>query len=197
MSTEFVPNIPDWLSVTPEEAAKLADEQRKRREKLLPVGRDQDEARKRYFENEAELAGQAMRSIFATSTGLQVAPEEWPRINFQRARLVDALRILGRYEEALDIAFDQETIDLIEQTRRAVEREDTEDCPAGDCVDHRKTFGKDNREIVTPRKFIRERVYSPKHGKMMSLVVCSQCGDMNVTPHVPVIPVHPDDAKVK
>jgi hypothetical protein len=86
------------------------------------------------------------------------------RTKEQDEQFADYWALLGRYDVALAVTKDEGKKAAYNAIIEAIERDDSETCPH-----------------PAQHKFVKQRVYSEKHGKEKSLVQCNVCGFQNVT----------------
>lgn len=86
------------------------------------------------------------------------------RTKEQDEQFADYWALLGRYDVALAVTKDEGKKAAYNAIIEAIERDDSETCPH-----------------PAQHKFVKQRVYSEKHGREKSLVQCNVCGFQNVT----------------
>lgn len=169
--------IPSWLrDIKPELQERIDREQRERRianeAQLRP--RTREERFLRDWQREADSATANLKTLEQSD-----APKE--DVDQQRTRLTAALVHLGRFEEALLAAPDDDQRRYVRRVIKAVDKDDSHICKCGDVP--RVTAG--NKEAILPGSNTTEHIFSPVHSKITPLVVCAKCGSMNVTPEAP------------
>jgi hypothetical protein len=92
-------------------------------------------------------------------------------------QLADAWATQGRFDEASKIAHSEERQARYAAIHGAVWRDDEDICGCEETVDPR---GPNGTEVVLPNEYVDSDIYSEKHGRIMPLVRCSKCGDLNV-----------------
>lgn len=92
-------------------------------------------------------------------------------------QLAEGLALQGKYAEAAETHTDRVTRKYYRDIVRAINKPDEDRCKCKDS--QAKMNGVDLS--ITPR-FERDKVFSPVHGKIVSLVECSKCGDLNARP---------------
>lgn len=143
---------------------------------------------RRAKENALELAHATMRDVNATFLADAHNRETAHRANLEALgdvtltfedrpkqiahhlyELAKALYQQGRFDEALEVAANEEQAEWIKKLKEAVERPDDHDC--GCLRDHGQS-----------RRFEREYIYSPIHGQVAGVKECAHCGLLNVFP---------------
>lgn len=94
------------------------------------------------------------------------------------ARFAEALAAEGRYAEAAEIHPNAPHAERFQQIAEAIERDD--DAPRCECEAKQERDPATGQTVVLASEIISEMVFSPKHNKLMPLVLCTACGDMNV-----------------
>lgn len=94
-----------------------------------------------------------------------------------QAQYADALAMQGKYAEAAEIHPDPLRQEHFEKIIAAIEKPDEAKC---NCPDATAKMGEVDLSI-TPR-FERDRIFSPVHGEVVSLVECHKCGHQNARP---------------
>ena len=95
------------------------------------------------------------------------------------AQLADALAMQGRFPEAATVHPDKERKTYFEKIVAALTVDDGDRCA---CPDTESKIG--TQDIAVTPRFERDRVFSPIHNEVVSLVECSKCGDLNARPLV-------------
>jgi len=103
--------------------------------------------------------------------------EETARGNNAKDQLADALAMQGRFKEAAETHTDKHRRKYFREIVKALEMSDDAKC---NCKDEKAKFGKD--EIALTPRFERDRIFSPIHNEVVSLVECSKCGHKNARP---------------
>lgn len=93
-----------------------------------------------------------------------------------RHRRAEQLALHGRFDLAATEEPDPQYRDHYLAILDAVWRDDSEVC---DCSDVRGSG--EHADITVPRHFVKEEVFSVKHGEVRPVIKCSRCGEMNVT----------------
>lgn len=98
------------------------------------------------------------------------------RYNHLLTLLAEALAVCGNYEEAL-LVLPKHRVDLrreFEKVYRAIERPDDERC-GEEC---KRAFEADPTKLTA--ESVERYVFSVKHGRLLPMVRCTSCGDLNV-----------------
>lgn len=175
MAEQF--DIPDFLKIDAKMAQSIAKEQARLRVKhgydaqAIRAG-NQYQHNQTIYEREIVLASLALESLVAGK------PEDAGAIEFQTRRLADNLYRTGKIEEALAVVSDPSQRAKLEKIHAAIHSDDREKC---NCVD---TIVK-GTGVIIPRHNSVGKIMSPKHGKVVDIVVCSLCGHTNVGADVP------------
>lgn len=167
--------IPIWLRRTPEQQAADQALQERLRQAQGP-GR-----RPSRLEAQLIRAEAIKQSATAHLRHLYSDPEANPaHVITAEAQLADALAMEGNFRSAAVLHPNDEQSARYEAIAEAVERDDDErcNCPITTVPDPAAS----NRTITLVPDTIDEIVFSAKHRKLMPLVRCTQCGDMNVRP---------------
>jgi hypothetical protein len=119
------------------------------------------------------------RSARAHLEHLRVRPHTDPaHVKNAEAQLAEAWASQGKYSEAAELHPSPAHAARFAAIAAAIERDD--DAPGCGCpIEREKDPAQGGREVTIPPDNIDEIIYSPKHRKLMPLVVC-KCGDMNV-----------------
>lgn len=157
MPKEF--NFPVWLAGTPEEQAAEKTRQELARASFT---------RARMTEAE-RLIGRGQLLEQAARANLHRA-----KTPLAASQLAEALAMQGRYVEAAEIHPDESRKAHFENMVRALEMDDAEKCS---CEDN-KTEMNGIELSLTPR-FEAQKIFSPIHNDLVSVIVCSKCGHMN------------------
>ncbi len=170
-------DIPDFLKID----AKMADSIRKEQARLRAKhGYDAQAVRagNQYQHNQVIYE----REIILASTALETLdpanPDDAEAIAFQTRRLADNLYRTGKVDEALAVATDPAQRAKLEKIHAAIHSDDREKCNCVDVIV--KGTG-----IIIPRHNSIGKIKSPKHGKVVDIVVCSHCSHMNIGADVP------------
>lgn len=119
------------------------------------------------------------RSATAQLEELRHSPNPDPlHVSTAEAQLAEALAAQGRFSEAAEIHPQPEQAERLAAIAEAVDRDDADE----PC--HCEVKIHEGRPISP--EIVSEMVFSAKHQKLMPLVVCTACGDMNVKP----APIH-------
>lgn len=114
-------------------------------------------------------------------------PEREKYAAFHKHELARALADCGKFDEALALVGNEPQGDEIRELQAAVERDDSEECdcerPKASIADQR--FRDKQVDVEHNRRYQSGQVYSPKHGKVVSVWKCNECGHTNATPDVP------------
>jgi Zn ribbon nucleic-acid-binding protein len=162
--------FPVWLAGTPAEQEAEAS-----RQALLAASftrAKQTEAER--LIGRGALLEQTARQNFEQSFGVKGKEEER---KLAKAQIAEALAMQGRYAEASELHPDTQRRADFRAIGRAVEMPDEEKCGCADS----KLRVNDVELSVTPR-FERQRIFSPVHNDVISLVECSRCGHRNARP---------------
>jgi hypothetical protein len=92
-------------------------------------------------------------------------------------QLADALAMQGRYAEAAEMHTDRHRRKYFRDVKKALEKPDDEKCGCPD----RKAEVSGQQIAITPRYEV-EKIYSPIHGELVSVVKCSKCEHLNARP---------------
>jgi hypothetical protein len=92
-------------------------------------------------------------------------------------QLADALAMQGRFKEAATLHTDRHRRKHFRNLVKALEMPDGEKCKCGD----RKAEMNGQEIAVTPR-YEMEKIFSPIHNDIVSVVRCSRCGHRNARP---------------
>lgn len=93
------------------------------------------------------------------------------------AQLADAVAMQGRYAEAAKLHPDKHRRKHFRDLVRAIEKPDDEKCTCKD-----KSISIDKQQVDLTPRFERERVFSPVHGEIVSVVECMKCKHKNARP---------------
>lgn len=93
-------------------------------------------------------------------------------------RLAEALAMTGKYRDAAAVCPRKTMASHYEAIAEAIDRDDDEEC---DCGEMKTKKLKDGREVTVPRRHVSQRVFSPKHGRLVELEACA-CGFQNARP---------------
>jgi hypothetical protein len=161
-------DFPVWLQGTPEQ--QVAERQR---QDLLRASF----TRAKMTESERLIGRGAL--LEATARGnLEVSAgrNKEARILAEN-QLADALAMQGQFALAAETHNDKHRRKYFRDIVKAIEKPDTEKC---DCPDSKATMN-DVELAVTPR-FEREKIFSPLHGDLVSVIECQKCGHRNARP---------------
>lgn len=160
------PPLPSWLKRTPQEIEA---------EKQVQAERQAGFTRAQLTEGEQLVSrGALLERTARANLALAEADGNVEQIAQSRTHLAAAFAMQGRYEEAANWSLDEEERRRYEEIHAALERDDAEKC---DCDDIQGTYN-DTEIAITPR-FEERRVFSSKHGGVVSLVRCVKCGHLN------------------
>jgi hypothetical protein len=167
--------IPVWLRRTSEQQAQDVAYQKRLRQAQGP-GR-------RPSRTEAHLlrAEAVRRSAEAQLEHLRRQPDPAPEhVATAAAQLAEALAAQGHFSDAATLHPQSEQAKRYQAIASAIERDDTEPpCP---CPADNRTDEASGRPILLPTENITEMVFSLRHNRLMPVVQCLHCGDMNVKP---------------
>lgn len=164
--------IPIWLRRTPEQQTEDAALQHRLRQAQGP-GRRPNPIEARLLRADA-----IKRSTRAQLQHLYSQPEANPlHVRTAEAQMAEALAMEGNYQSAAVLHPDDEQSARFEAIAEAIERDDDGRCNCPVTSAHDATS---NRTITLPPDTIEEMVFSQKHKKIMPLVRCTRCGDLNV-----------------
>ncbi len=169
--------VPEWMrDINPELQQRIDREQQQRRRANEAQLRPRNEEQRffKQWQGEADSATAHLKTLAGIG-----APKA--DVDNQRLRLTDALVHLGRFEEALLTAPDDQTRHHVRKVIAAVDKDDSRVCKCGD-VSRVTKVG----EGILPGSHKKDSIFSPVHNKITPVVVCAKCGSMNVTPAVPV-----------
>lgn len=159
--------LPKWLRRTD---AEVAAEDAVQAERRAGFGRGHLTEAEQLISRGALLEQTARGNLTAAEGNAQATKQ-------YKAQLAEAMAMQGRYTEAARHHPDKQMTAHYRAINKAIGRSDTARCR---CPDTRATIG-DTPIAITPR-FERQRVFSVKHRGLVSVVECSQCGDVNVRP---------------
>lgn len=165
MPEEF--DIPDHLKQLFSDQPGMRKEQERLRRKYGYDSqtirmRGQAEINHAHYEREILLASEGLASLEGSNNE--------DAIRFESRRLAENLMKTGQFEDALTYAVDDVQRAEILKLEHACMRDDKETCACPD------TFV---QGVHIPHRTPVGQRFSPKHGGMMDLVVCSKCGDTN------------------
>lgn len=164
--------IPIWLRRTPEQQAADRAYQDRLRSAQGPGRRPNP--------NERQLiqAAAVKRAASAELEHLRLDPEpDTFHIAHAEARMAEGFALEGNFAAAAELHPDTEHTARFEAIAAAVERDDGERC---DCPIETITDPATGQPVTITPDTIEEMVFSQKHGRLMPLVRCSRCGDLNV-----------------
>lgn len=167
--------IPKWLRRTPEQKAQDVALQERLKNAMGPGARPNPTERRLI---QAQATWTAASAQFEHLSQLENPDPE--QLRSTQAQMAEALAMQGNYGEAAELHPDPEHATRLRAIDNAVNRDDND--PSCDCPIEQKHSGKSNQTIALPNENVVEMIYSTKHRKMMPLVVCRHCGDMNVKP---------------
>jgi hypothetical protein len=157
--------FPVWLQGSPEEQAAESERQ------ALAMA-----AHSRAKLSDAErLIGRGKLLEDAARVNLELAKgkDKEARVLAQQ-QLAEALAMQGRYAEAAEMHTDRHRRKYFRDVGAALEKADDEKCG---CVDRKAEMN--GREIALTPRYEVEKVFSPVHGQLVSVVKCSKCGHTN------------------
>lgn len=158
MTNEEKIEVPEWV------INHFKEPQAKKPTQRVGFG-DKDALTLSYAEREANLAAQYMLILSD--------PE---KVAKQMDRLAENLLIQGLFDKALEVAQSEDLKARIISYKQAVEQEDDKFC---DCRNDESQLERDNKTISRFR--VVQRIYSPKHGKMVDVKQCRKCLFVNAT----------------
>jgi hypothetical protein len=120
--------------------------------------------------------GQLLEQAARANLSLSKDRNKAARILAQQ-QLADALAMQGRYTEAAETHTDRHRRKYFRDLVKALEMPDSEKCKCGD----RKAEMNGQEIAVTPR-YEAEKIFSPIHNDIVSVVKCSKCPHMNARP---------------
>jgi hypothetical protein len=167
--------IPTWLRRTPEQQAQDERYQEQLKQAAGPGRRPNP--------TEAHLlrAAAVRRSAEAQLNYLIRLDNANPEhVTNAKAQLADALAAQGHFSDAAEIHPGPEHAAHYRALAEAIERPD--DDPGCNCQTESRLDETQNRQVPLLNEIVSEFVFSPKHGKLMPVVKCTKCGDLNVKP---------------
>ncbi len=165
--------IPIWLRRTP---AQQADD-RALQERL----RTAQGPGRRQTPTEAHLIRAAAVKRAAEAELEQLNRDENPNpLHIENAlkQLADAVAAEGNFIQASEMHPDPVQAERYQKIAEAIERDDGD--PGCNCEAKQGNDPATGQNVVMTPEIISELVFSPKHDKLMPLVLCAACGDMNV-----------------
>jgi hypothetical protein len=165
-------DFPEWLQRTP---AELAAESQVQAERLASFGRAKMSEAERLISRGALLEETARGNLAAAARDKGAEARRVERE--QLKALAHSLAMQGRYEEAIKFHPLKRMQKHYQGILDAIERPDDDRC---ECEDARAKV--DGVEIAVTPRFERAQIFSAKHGGAVSLVECSQCGNLNARP---------------
>lgn len=172
MSFDFN-KIPIWLRRTPEQKAKDDALQETLRSAYGPGVHPNP------TERHLMRAAAVARSAQAHLEHLRHRPNTHPeQVSAASAQLAEAWAMQGKYSEAADLHPSPDHAERFRAIAAAIERPD-DDAGCNCKIERAQDPARGNKQMTISPSHISEIVFSPKHGKLMPLVVC-KCGDMNV-----------------
>ncbi len=149
--------LPKKLQITPDKQEQIDQEQKEWAQRspfASPSGLQMEQSNAAVFIRDME---QAIKDGFKADNAL-------------KSRMAESYAILGHYQKSVQLESDKlkrrEYLEILE----AIDRDDTEEC---NCETQ-----KGDLELAT--QFVKKDVWSPKHNRIMPLVVCMKCGHANV-----------------
>lgn len=110
------------------------------------------------------------------------------KVRYYRLATIQALRDLGRLDDAIALCADQEQIEYLQNLKAAIECEDRFDC---ECPRAQDVFEDETRrtrpgvKIAYNRRTAIARLYSERHGQVVTVWRCEQCGHLNAHNLIP------------
>src|SRR5205085_822888 len=101
-------------------------------------------------------------------------------LNQERIRYAEGLELQGRYEEASDAHPMEEEKERLLSIKDAIAKDDSAICG---CAPTKAEISGQSIE-VHPHYEVK-KIYSRAHGRMVSLVGCTSCEELNATPNLP------------
>lgn len=167
--------IPIWLRRTPEQQAQDDRYQEELKQALGP-GRRPNPTEARLLR--AAAVRRAAEAQLQHLVGLE-NPDPL-HLKTAEAQLADALAEQGHYSDAAELHPSAEHAERYRAIAAAIDRPDDEQgcqCELQNVLDPQT-----NRPILLQNEIVSEYIFSPKHGRLMPVVQCVKCGDMNVKP---------------
>lgn len=170
--------IPIWLRRTPEQQAADQAYQEQLRSAQGPGRRPNP------LERQLIQAAAIKRAAAAELEQLRIDPEpDSHHLAHAEARMAEALAMEGNFPAAAELHPDPEHTARFEAIAAAIERDDNERC---NCPIQTATDPVTGQPITIYPDVIEEMVLSPKHGnKLVPVVRCTACGDLNVKETAP------------
>ena len=162
--------FPVWLQGTKEE--QEAEAQRQALALAVHSRAKMTEAER--LVGRGKLLEETARGNLEQSKGVKGKKEER---KLAKAQLADALAMQGQYSEAVKTHTDKHRRKYFRQVGAAIEKDDSHRCACKD-----RTAKMNDVEIALTPRFEREKLFSPVHGELISLVECSVCKDLNARP---------------
>lgn len=159
-------NFPVWLRGTPEQQKAEEEHQALLRASFTRAKMSESE----------RLIGRGALLEQTARGNLALADTEESK-TLASSQLADSLAMQGKYSEAAETHPDPVRKEHFEKIIAAIELPDGEKCG---CLDSTAKIN-DVDLSITPR-FERDRIYSPVHKGVVSLVECSKCGHQNARP---------------
>lgn len=170
----------------------LADPKREAEDARLQEIRRASHTRSKLTEEERLVArGMALEEIARANLATQLEVREagnnrrakggatLTMVDQESARLAEALAMQGKYREAAEVHPWKTVGNQYAEVADAIERDDDDEC---DCPPTKKRKLKSGQEVEAPQRFIKRRVFSPTHGKLVELEACAGCGFLNARP---------------
>lgn len=162
--TDFRPHLPAFLRRTPEQVA--ADEAVQSEMRQALHGRVTRNAQERVVSRGIELE----QSVLATL--------EHNQSDHMVSKLAEALAMQGKYDRAAVIEPSEEKTLEYQAIAEAIERDDSETC---DCPQITiETDPQSRKEIRLPSQNVKAMIFSLRHQRLMPLIACEKCGDLQV-----------------
>jgi hypothetical protein len=177
--------LPEALRLTPEKLAEAEAEQRALARtspspyaNLSPAQSESARAARVIPELEAALKGveKKLGRVF-TAGGAESFGELQEAQKVTWRQLAEAHATLGRFDLAAHYEYDRAECARYLRYWRAVMRDDEHFCP---CIPSLTS----ERDVTFPTHYVKQDVFSVKHGREMHLIACASCRFLNVT-HLP------------
>lgn len=148
--------------------AKLTDAER-----VISEGKVKEEIARANLETQEALRAEGRNVSTRGGANLEMVKQE-------ELRLAEGLELQGRFAEAAEIHPHEREKARLLKIEKAIEQSDTEfcDCPA----DSAEING---RRVEAHPWYEVKKIYSRPHGRMVSLVGCRKCPELNATPTPP------------
>lgn len=167
--------IPVWLRRTPEQQAKDDAYQQELRQAMGPGRRPSPTERHLIRAQAVRISAEAHLNHLTT-----MEDPDPTHIENALGQLAEAVADQGYFTDAAKIHPNPARQEQYAAIAAAVERDD--DDPPCNCPIEHKLDQQTNRQVLEPIQIVQKMVYSQKHRKLMPLIKCVKCGDMNVRP---------------